>query len=145
MPLADHPGMITGFLKHFGDRWLAAIKPIENGDAINVAVFSGEDRGAAGCTDGVDGEAIQEAHPFIGDAVDVRGLIEFAAVTTHGVSGVIVGHNEQYVRPGIALSLGGSRRHASHSREDQGKPEAENIKTGAHDSNLFKISWARSS
>src|SRR5690242_3962400 len=81
MPLADHAGVITGGLQHFGNGRLAAVETIEDSDAVDMAVFSGENRRAARGADGIDDETILEAHAFVGDAVDVRRLVDLAAVS----------------------------------------------------------------
>jgi len=44
MPLADHAGVVAGRLQRFGDRPLAAVEAIKHRDAIDVAVFTGENR-----------------------------------------------------------------------------------------------------
>src|SRR5438270_10098639 len=79
MPLPDHASMITGRLQYFGDRGLAAIKAIEHGDAVDVTVFSGENRRPARRANGIDDETILESHPLPGNAVQVRRFIDLAA------------------------------------------------------------------
>lgn len=62
-----------------------------------MVVRSREDRGATRCTDRVGAEAIVEAHASVGDTIEVGGLVDSAAVTTHGVGGMVVGHDKEDV------------------------------------------------
>src|SRR6185369_6840275 len=99
MPFADHAGVITGALQFPGDIPLTAVELIEDRDAIAVGVFSGENARAAWGADGVDGKTAVEAHAVPGQSVEVRRLVDFAAVGADGVRGVVVGHDEDNVGP----------------------------------------------
>src|SRR5262249_13731870 len=61
-----------------------------------------------------------EPHPGGGDAVEVRRLIDFASVTTQRMRRVVVGKNEENVRP---LGRGGcGKRTEDHQCESQDEP-----------------------
>jgi hypothetical protein len=98
MPFADHGGLIAGGFEAFGDVVAIAIEGIENGNSVLVAVLAGEDGGAAGSADGVDGVTAVEADAFFGDAIDIWCFVDLAAVSADGVGGVVVGHDEEDVR-----------------------------------------------
>ena len=49
---------------------------------------------------GFGAEKIVEAHAVLGDAVEMRGLIDNRAVAAHGVDCVIVGPNEEGIGSG---------------------------------------------
>ena len=53
--------------------------------------------GAAGRADRVGAEAVVEAHATVGDTVEVGRAVDAAAVATHGVRRVVVGHDEEDV------------------------------------------------
>ena len=80
MPFADDTSMIACLLQHFCDRGLASVEAIKNRHAVEMAVLAGQDGGAARRANRIDGETIQQAHAFVGDAVEVGCLIDFAAI-----------------------------------------------------------------
>ncbi len=102
VPLTDHGSLITGFLQEFGEGLLVAVKAVAvPHEAINVAVFAGEDDGATGAADGVRAEAVFEEHPFRGNLVDVGSgvdLLEHSLISTDSVRRMIVGKEKQDVR-----------------------------------------------
>jgi hypothetical protein len=65
---------LAGKFLHLGNRRLAAIRAIEDRNAINVTLLAGQNRGAAGRANGVDACLIS-AHP--GTSFDVPAV--FAA------------------------------------------------------------------
>ncbi len=114
VPLADHGGLIAGALQFLGDVVALGIERfVQRVDAVLVAVLAGEDRGAAGRADGVGAEAIGEAHAAVGDAVDVRRLVDAAAVGGDGVGGVIVRHDVEDVGWRPSLGKGGGAEQAN--------------------------------
>ena len=98
MPLSDHGGLVTCLLEEFGEGLLRAVEvdPVVD-DAVDMAVFSSEDDGPAGSADRVGAEAVVKSHAPLGDAIEVGRFVDFAAVATHGVRGVVVGHDEDDV------------------------------------------------
>ena len=64
-----------------------------------MAVLAGQDAGPAGRADRVDAEAGVQPHALAGDAVEIRRLVDPAAVGADGVCRMVVGHDEQDVRP----------------------------------------------
>ena len=93
MPFANHAGVVTGFLKVFGDGRLGTVEAVEYGDAIEMAVFAGEYSGAARGTDGVDGETVVEADAASGKTIEIGRFVDLAAVSADSVSGVVVAHD----------------------------------------------------
>src|SRR5205823_861921 len=77
----------------------------------------GQNGGPAGRADRVGDEALREAHAFLREAVEVRRLVDLAAVSADGVGGVVVGHDVEDVRPGIG---GGERRDGTGQESDHG-------------------------
>ena len=100
VPLADHGRLISGRPQELGEGRLGAVE--SHGvvpHAVEVAVLAGQDDGPAGGADAVSAEAVVEAHALGRDAVDVRGPVDAAPVTTDSLRSVVVGHDEQDVRP----------------------------------------------
>src|SRR5207245_1043032 len=95
MPFADHAGVIASLLEHLGNGGLPPIEAVEDGHAVDMAVFAGENGGATWSADGIDAEAIKEPHSLVGEAVKVGRLVDLAPITTHGVGGVVVRHDEK--------------------------------------------------
>jgi hypothetical protein len=98
MPFADHARVITGRLQRLGHGPLAAVEGIENSDAVDVRIFAGENARAARGANGIHGEAIVKTQAFVREAVEMRRLVDLAAVSADGVGRVIVRHDEENVR-----------------------------------------------
>ena len=90
MPFTDHASVITRRLQCLCHRPLTAIKTIERRNTVDVAVFPGEDRSAARRADGIDRETIFEAHAFLGETINVRCLVDLAAIRADRVRRMIV-------------------------------------------------------
>src|SRR5258706_5829114 len=99
VPFADHSCVITGLLQYFGNRRLPAIESVENRNAVHMAVLPGENCRSAGRANGIYGKTIQQAHAIFGNTIEIWRLIYFTSITAHGVSGVIVRHDENNVEP----------------------------------------------
>src|SRR5262249_7414646 len=97
MPFPDHAGVIAGLLQHLRNCRLAAIKTIEHSDAVDMAVLAGQNGRATGRANRVDGETIEEPHPFVGNSVQVGRFVDSASVTAHRMRRMIVSHDEQNV------------------------------------------------
>src|SRR4029453_9192430 len=107
MPLAHHTRIVARLLQILGKQRLRCIEMVENGNAIYVRVFPSEYCRPAWSADRIRNETVLEFHPFGSKPVDVWSFYELAPVSTDGVRGMIVRHNEHDVR----LSL--RWRHAS--------------------------------
>ena len=94
MPFANHPRVISRRLQIFGKHRLRIINVIENRNAVEVRIFSGEDHGAARRTNRIRDEGVREAHSFTSDAVNVGRVDKLAAVRANRMRRVIVGHDE---------------------------------------------------
>ena len=63
-----------------------------------MGVGAGEDCCAGGRADAVVDVAVVEAHSFLGEAVEVRGVVYAGAIAGESFAGVVVGHDEEDVR-----------------------------------------------
>ena len=127
VPLADHAGVIAGGVQIRRQRRPLRVNRVEYRHAVDVTVLAGENARAARRADGVDAETIFEPHPGVGDAVEVRRLVDEAAVATHGMRRVVVGHDVEDVRPG---RIGGD----SGQRQQRGQQDSEK-RFCSHDDN----------
>ncbi len=81
-----------------------------------MAVLAGQDYAAAGRANAIGAKTVVEPHAFLGDAVQVRSLIDAAAVGADGVRRMVVRHDVEYVWP---LTRGAeSHRACGHETEE---------------------------
>ena len=98
VPLADVRGLVAGGLQQLREGLQAVVHHGgERGDTVHVVVGAGQDRGPAWRADRVGAEAVVEPHPAGGDAVEMGGAIDAAAVAAHGMRRMVVAHDEQNV------------------------------------------------
>ena len=97
MPFADHACVITRPLQRLRHRPLTAIKAIERWHAIDVTVFAGEDGSATRCADGIHRETMVETDAFLREPINVRCLVDLAAIRADRMRRVIVRHDENDV------------------------------------------------
>ena len=101
VPLAYDGGLIAGLLQQLREGELRAVEDrvrvVE--EAVEVRVFAGQDDGAARTADGVGDQGAIEAHAFLGEAVDVRGLVQLTGVTVGAdrLVGMVIGEDEHDV------------------------------------------------
>ena len=69
MPFPDHPRVVSGGLKIFGNRRLGSVEAVEDGHPVEVGILPREQRGPAGGADGIDRKGVGKAHAFPGEAV----------------------------------------------------------------------------
>lgn len=106
VPFAKDRSLIANFLQQFGEGLQAIVEMgVERRYAIDVIVGAGEDGGTAGRTDTVGAETVVKTHPAIGDTIQIGRLIDAAAVTTHGMGGMVVRHDKDDVGPLIELLI----------------------------------------
>ena len=98
MPLANHAGVIAALLEMLRDVVTGAVEAVEHGQAVQVRILSGEQRGAAGRAYRIDAERASEARAFFRVPVDMRRLIDLRPVGRDGVLRVVVGKVEDDVR-----------------------------------------------
>jgi len=130
MPLADERRLVAGSLEEFGDVRLRTVEAIEHRHAVLVAVLAGKNRRAARGANRIDDETIREPHSGGGDAVEVWRLVDFASVTTQRVRRVVIGENEEDVRP-FCRGLRGSRGEESRRQSQDQRAEPANERAGA--------------
>ena len=118
VPLADHARMVARRLQVLGDGRLRAVEAVEHRHAVLVAVLAGQDAGPAGRADRVDAEAGVETHALLGEAVEVRRLVDPAAIGADGVCRMVVGHDIEDVGPRGGF---GGQRDCGGQREDGGE------------------------
>jgi len=99
MPLAENRRLITMLLQQFGIRLQSIIYVRrQRGHAVDVIIGARQNRSAAGRTDGIGAKTIIKSHAALRDAVDIRSLINAAAISADSVRSVIVRHDEENVR-----------------------------------------------
>ncbi len=86
-------------------------------------MLAGHDDGAAGSTNRIGHIALIQPHPFLSDAVDVRGgghLGQPPAVSADRVTRMIVGHDEENIRPlgGIDIACQADKQQAGRKSSD---------------------------
>ena len=102
MPFADHSRLVALLPQQLGKRELTAIHlGGQRGDVVDMVVGTRQNRRPTGCTDRIGAEAIVELHPFMGDPIKVRCLIDAASVTTHRVGCMVIRHNVQDIRSSV--------------------------------------------
>ena len=102
MPFADQGRLITSLLQEFGKAELGAVEAGKIIDlSIEVGVFAGQHDGPAGGTDRIADKAVAKNQPFPPDAIQMRRLNEATVIGTHGLEGVIIGHDEENVGAGV--------------------------------------------
>ena len=95
VPFANHGRLVAGLLQQFGKGLLAPVKLIPIvAHTVQVAVFSGQNRGPAGCAKTISTKGVFKAHSFLCQSVDVGRFVNFASVGTDSIGGVIIGHDE---------------------------------------------------
>lgn len=101
VPLSKDSGFVSGFLKELWEGLLVAVEAVVIvHEAIDMAVLSGENDGAAWSADGIGAEAFIEAHALTGQFVDIGSGIEHVVdpvVSSNGMRGVVVGENKDNV------------------------------------------------
>src|SRR5438552_1875785 len=102
MPFADPSGVIACRVQIFLNHRLRSIDSVENRHSVFVAVLSRQNRRATWRANRVHCKTIREPHSLFGDAVQVRCLINPAAVATERVRRVIIRHDKNYVWPNLA-------------------------------------------
>ena len=98
VPLAEDAGLPALSLQRLDEGRQAVVHGRgQCGDPVDVVPCAGEDGGAAGRANRVGTEAVVEAHATLRDAVEVGRPVDAAAIATHGVRRVVVGHDEEEV------------------------------------------------
>ena len=100
MPLTDQTGLVAGFSECPGIHPLAAI-PLGrvSYDTIGLAVLTGEDGCPTGAADGIDVEGMSEEGAFLGNPVEVWGLVDRTGIGPDGPQGMIITEEKKNIRP----------------------------------------------
>ena len=99
MPFADDRRLVAGRLQQLRERDLPSVEVVaERLNAVDMIVRPGQDRRAARRADRIRAKAIVEAHAFVREPVQMRRLVDAAAVGADRMRRVVVGHDEQDVR-----------------------------------------------
>ena len=114
VPFADDRGLVSRGLEQF---WKCGLRAVEAAvrvvvKTIEMAVFAGQNRGAARSANGIGHEAAIEAYPTFREPIDVRGSIQLprVVVCADGLIGVVVGKNEHDVGPLLVSGAAGPAR-----------------------------------
>ena len=100
VPFAEQCRLVALFFKQAGkDHLLSVPGCTVVSNAVEVAVFAGQNARPTRLTDRVRAETIREYRTLFGDTVDIRSLIDSAAVRTDGIIRVVVAEYEKDVRP----------------------------------------------
>ena len=101
VPLTDDGGLVASLLEELREGDLRAI---EDGiriviEPVQVRILAGQDDRATRTADGISDEGAIEPHAFLGEAIDVRGLVQFSgvAVGADGLISVVIGEDEHDV------------------------------------------------
>ena len=129
MPLAHDGRLVAGPLEQFGEGLLRGVERRAEGVvgvAVGVGVLAREHAGAARTAQRVGHEAVGEAHPFAGDAVEVGRRGVAVVVAAHHLRRMVVGHDVEDVhrapgRLGTVAAAGGGRRHRGNAADKQGR------------------------
>ena len=107
VPLADDCSLVPGLLQQLGHGLLRTVEHARGiiGETVGVAVLAGEHAGTARAAERVGNETVGKAHSVASNAVEVGGLDETAAIATHHLRRVVVGHDVNYVKR-LCLLLG---------------------------------------
>ena len=99
VPLPEYGGLVSIRLEEFWKGRQAVVHGgCKGGYPVYVVIGSSEDGGAAGGTDRVCAKAIVKPDTALGDAVQIRRSVNPAPVAAHGVSRMVVGHDEEDIR-----------------------------------------------
>ena len=94
VPLAKQGGFVSCLLQKFGEGLLAAIEAlVEVRNPIAVEYFPVR-RPPWQESERVGSQGMFEAHPFLGDPVEGRGLDIFVSITAQGLLGMIIGKDQ---------------------------------------------------
>ena len=107
VPLAHYGRLVPGLLQQLGHGLLRTVEHARGiiGETVGVAVLAGEHAGTARAAERVGNETVGKAHSVASNAVEVGGLDETAAIATHHLRRVVVGHDVNYVKR-LCLLLG---------------------------------------
>ena len=115
MPFADHAGVIARLLQQARDRHARAVEAVEDGNAVEVRVLPGQDRGAAGRADRVRREHPRQQRALPRQPIEVGRRVHPRPVRANRMRRVVVGHDEHDVRPSAGLR-GHDGRHEQQRR-----------------------------
>ncbi len=91
VPFPDQTGLVSRFAKFPGiDPLLAIPFGAVPDHSVGFAVFAGQNGRPARATDRVDVEGVGEERPFLGNPVEVWGLVDRSGVRSDGAQGMIV-------------------------------------------------------
>ena len=98
MPLAKDRSLVAAaaqVLGHIGQAIIDSVSQCH--DAVHMVVGAGQDCCSTGRADGVADVAVVHPHAFIGQAVDVGGVVNAVSVAADGLGCMVVGHDEENV------------------------------------------------
>ena len=100
VPFTNYRSLVTRLPHQLWHGLLGAVKSVLVGAlAIEVRILAGENYGPRGSANGVGHQTAPKQHAFLGDAIQVGGIVEAEAIGAQCLRGVVVGKQKQYVRP----------------------------------------------
>ena len=91
VPFPDQTGLVSRFAKFPGiDPLLAVPLGAVSDHSVGFAVLAGQNGRPARATDRIDVEGMGEERPFLGNPVEVWGLVDRSGVRSDGAQGMIV-------------------------------------------------------
>ena len=100
MPFADDRRFVTVLTHQCLQGLLITVENMQVvAQTVGMTEFPGQHRRSTRRTDRVADERAIEAHAFAREAIDVRGLDEFRSVSADRLVSVIVGHDDNDIRP----------------------------------------------
>ena len=98
MPFPQHGGRVARLLKKLGEGLLRSVELVTIcHEAVQMAVLSCQNDGAAGSAYRVGNEAIFESHSFRSDAVDVGCFVAVRSISADRLVPVVIREDEEDV------------------------------------------------
>lgn len=98
MPLPNHGRLISSGLQMLRNIGHVLVDlAIQRHHAIDMVMRAGQNGSTRRCAYRVGHIAVIEQHSFLGDAIEVRRVVDSVAVRGYGFGGVVIGHDEQDV------------------------------------------------
>ena len=121
VPLADHRRLVAHPAQQLRERLLRTVerRATVHQKPVQVAVLAGEDHRAAWPADRVGDVTLAESHALLRDTIHVRRPVDARAIRADRPRRVVVGENEEDIRPLGRLGLGRGRQAANQAKRHQ--------------------------
>ena len=121
VPLADHRRLVTHLAQQLRERLLRTVerRSAVHQKPVQVTVLAGEDHRAAWPADRVGDVTLAESHALLRDTIHVRRLVDARAIRADRPRRVVVGENEEDIRPLSRLGWGRGHQAANQAKRHQ--------------------------